>query len=120
MKEQYNINTNISELIYGIKDQIQSVVYDYLMDENRDNPLETYNWNIIWLDCYHINYIKVTIFYNKENNNINIKLETKEEVYTYNINCNEIINKMIELNIISSWRYWFRSFVIDRITEIKY
>lgn len=120
MEGIYNINTNISELIYGIKDQIQSVVYDYLMDENRDNPLETYNWNIIWLDCYHINYIKVIIFYNKENNNINIKLETKEEIYTYDINCNEIINKMIELNIISSWRYWFRSFVIDRITEIKY
>lgn len=120
--EQYNIetNNNINELIYGIKDQIQSVVYDYLMDENRDNPLETYNWNIIWLDCYHINYIKVIILYNKKNNNIDIRLRTKEEIYTYNINCNNITNKIVEHNIISDWHNWFRSFVIDRIIEIKY
>ena len=122
MTGQYNIetNNNINELIYNINNQIQSVIYDYLLDENKDNPAEQYNWDIIWLDCYHINYIKVIILYNKENNDINIKLETKEEVYTYNINCNKIINKAVEHNIISDWYNWFRSFVIDRITEIKY
>lgn len=124
--EQYNIetNNNINELIYNINNQIQSIIYDYCLDENNNIPIEQYNcnnnYNTIWLDCCHINYIKVIILYNKKNNNIDIRLRTKEEIYTYNINCNNITNKIVEHNIISDWHNWFRSFVIDRIMEIKY